>query len=700
MPLLKKTYTFRWPLLGVALSLVGALLMMTGCQRSEHRLDPLRQARVDALNKEAFAIRYRDPLWGAQLSDSVLRYIADSLPPGAYPDGEARARNIRDFCYYLTSQPLPDSVGPLPKGHNGEVEQAISTLLEARISQRQCDIVSSYELLYDLEHSGVLGQGEEHYLYHFAQSEYYITQLILNYHYRDGSEVEGAELLQEIEQQRQNLRVDYAQDMALNYALAHSYYRLSADTQGTQQQHYLRRALQLVRDNLNILSHPADYCPYQMADAVQLLGFMAQAQDIDSTAWAAVRVETDSIASLLCGVFRFEADTTLPLSLNLLEESASIFLQLDDPYQRLGACVATAACALQVGDTMAAHYYYALALADTAMPLGYAPKFEASLYEGLMRSNFPGTNEDYQLWFDRFTYLRDAIARSQQADFELMRELKQSREKTHHLVILVAVGVALMVALLTLLLLLRRRTAALAREKRLLEEAKRQDVERIANTETCLSVLRHDITPFFSYLQNRNLPEPLREEVLEQLIRTFDNIKHWTTLSAPTGMRFVGGNYAVGSIFAEVESHVVNLNADKVRLLFADSPSTVWGDRLLLVILLRNLVTNALQHTEEGQVRVEVAPFEDNGDFLHFTVSDTGSGMDAREVEELFRSDKRPSLSGHGFGLILSRYIIKQHDDHTLQGCRIWAESRLGEGSVFHFLLAKEQNANTQTINA
>ena len=57
MPLLKKTYTFRWPLLGVALSLVGALLMMTGCQRSEHRLDPLRQARVDALNKEAFAIR-------------------------------------------------------------------------------------------------------------------------------------------------------------------------------------------------------------------------------------------------------------------------------------------------------------------------------------------------------------------------------------------------------------------------------------------------------------------------------------------------------------------------------------------------------------------------------------------------------------------------------------------------------------------
>ena len=77
---------------------------------------------------------------------------------------------------------------------------------------------------------------------------------------------------------------------------------------------------------------------------------------------------------------------------------------------------------------------------------------------------------------------------------------------------------------------------------------------------------------------------------------------------------------------------------------------------------------------------------------MHVAVADSGSGMTAEQLETLFRSDKKIKATpeagyGSGFGLILCRYIIKLHDDNTIRGCRIWAESREGEGSTFHFLI-------------
>ena len=70
------------------------------------------------------------------------------------------------------------------------------------------------------------------------------------------------------------------------------------------------------------------------------------------------------------------------------------------------------------------------------------------------------------------------------------------------------------------------------------------------------------------------------------------------------------------------------------------------------------------------------------------TVADTGSGMSQEQLDSLFRAD-RPD-GDHGFGLILCRYIVKKHDDHTRRGCKIWAESTAGEGTRMHVLLASK----------
>ncbi len=123
------------------------------------------------------------------------------------------------------------------------------------------------------------------------------------------------------------------------------------------------------------------------------------------------------------------------------------------------------------------------------------------------------------------------------------------------------------------------------------------------------------------------------------------------------------------------------------------------GDRQLTEILLRNLVNNALQHTPEGKVTIYAELYDKDNRFVHIEVDDTGQGMDEETLENLFRADKKVSPTtdpdaphGTGFGLILCKYIIKRHDDNTLRGCRIWAESELGKGSTFHFILAGSDN--------
>ena len=120
--------------------------------------------------------------------------------------------------------------------------------------------------------------------------------------------------------------------------------------------------------------------------------------------------------------------------------------------------------------------------------------------------------------------------------------------------------------------------------------------------------------------------------------------------------------------------------------------------------MLRNLVNNALQHTHYGKVTVYAEVHPQDSRFVHIEVDDTGSGMDEETLENLFRADKKvktpddPSADhGTGFGLILCKYIIKRHDDNTVRGCRIWAESEPGKGSTFHCLLAGDDN---QILNA
>lgn len=105
----------------------------------------------------------------------------------------------------------------------------------------------------------------------------------------------------------------------------------------------------------------------------------------------------------------------------------------------------------------------------------------------------------------------------------------------------------------------------------------------------------------------------------------------------------------------------------------------VHGDKLMLQQIISNLVSNAIQYTEHGQVDVR---FESEQDCLVIQVSDTGCGIAESEQQHIFnqfyRADNTRALHD-GLGLGLS---IVQRLCHLI-GADIRVISAQGQGSTF-----------------
>ncbi len=720
----------------------GFALLFGGCRQgcdereSQHpvEVDLSTRAHVDNFNKTAFLNRYDDPSCAIFEAYNALELLHDSIPQ--YHDGLLRAYNNLAFGYYMlaeqdSAQAYIDSVltlsksisRPLPAksapgstdgtmAKNIEVEQLIAQLMRIRLLQRSCHIAESYQLLYDIDQSRVLKLDPSNYLYSYAQMEYFITSLTLNYHYRNSAMASSSstlltpstkesmkELLVKVEKARPHLKCDYDEDMSLNYAMAHCYYRLAAADNGNPK--LLGKAYDNLITTLRILSIPNQYSIYHLANVFQL-----QALIVADTAIAPEMyyehchrhlLLLDSLSRSL-----YPADSLYlqgEYGLDMFRISTNLFFRTTDPYQHLGAVVSAAEYCLRNHHYDEAYRYYTLVLQDTTWHDGIAPKFESMLYNGLILMGYSSNPADNNRWYAREMELLTLIHENENADAMLQNMLSRAENRNRHYALAIIVTVSFLIALSVMVVLLINRSRRLRNEKTTLQQAKRQDVERIANVETCLSVMRHDINPFLSYLQNKKLSPEMRQEVLDQLLRTFANIKEWTNLSIPCGLQFQASTFPLSDVFDSVANSCVRLQRDKVDTVFRPTALRIFGDRQLTEILLRNLVNNALQHTQEGKVTIYAEVYDKDQQFVHIAVDDTGEGMDEETLQNLFRADKKVSPStdptaphGSGFGLILCKYIIKRHDDNTLRGCRIWAESERGKGSTFHCILAGSGN--------
>ncbi len=143
--------------------------------------------------------------------------------------------------------------------------------------------------------------------------------------------------------------------------------------------------------------------------------------------------------------------------------------------------------------------------------------------------------------------------------------------------------------------------------------------------------------------------------------------------------------FAVTSLFGALRGALKPLlTTASVELLFepAQDLPTLYTDEAKVAQILRNLISNALKFTEQGEVRVTARVSED-GQSAVFTVRDTGIGIAAEDHERIFeefsqvQTRLQKKLKGTGLGLPLSRSLAR------LLGGDLTVESVPGQGSIF-----------------
>ncbi len=128
--------------------------------------------------------------------------------------------------------------------------------------------------------------------------------------------------------------------------------------------------------------------------------------------------------------------------------------------------------------------------------------------------------------------------------------------------------------------------------------------------------------------------------------------------------------------------------AKKIRLRVEDQETLppVKMDRERMVQVLRNLLGNAVKFTFEGG-EVKVSAQREDGR-LKVMVKDTGPGIPRENLASIFEKFQQGPLKnpehrkkGTGLGLAIVKQIVTAH------GGKVWAESELGQGSSFIFVL-------------
>jgi signal transduction histidine kinase len=123
----------------------------------------------------------------------------------------------------------------------------------------------------------------------------------------------------------------------------------------------------------------------------------------------------------------------------------------------------------------------------------------------------------------------------------------------------------------------------------------------------------------------------------------------------------------------------------KFRRDAAEPVPFIRGDSLRIRQVMLNLLSNAAKFTDEGTITVGTRPQED-GTVL-FWVADSGIGIPPQDMDKIFEefrqgtSGRRKGRAGSGLGLAIARQLL------GLMNGKIWAESKLGEGSTFYFTL-------------
>jgi len=260
--------------------------------------------------------------------------------------------------------------------------------------------------------------------------------------------------------------------------------------------------------------------------------------------------------------------------------------------------------------------------------------------------------------------------------------------------------------------------------------------QRVADRTIALARSNQDLEQF-AYVASHDLQEPLRivassmrllagrykdrldedaNEFIEYAVdgaqrmhRLINDLLRYSRVGTQGhGFEIVDMNRALDEALNNLRMAIKDSEADVVR----DDLPSVYGDATQLVLLLQNLVGNAIKFQGEAPPRVQVraeqvdsaaegCPEPAGRDTepetirhgrparWRFAVEDNGIGIGPEFRKRIFvifqRLHRRDEYPGTGIGLALCKRIVERH------GGQIWVESEHGKGSTFYFTIPEEK---------
>ncbi len=126
-----------------------------------------------------------------------------------------------------------------------------------------------------------------------------------------------------------------------------------------------------------------------------------------------------------------------------------------------------------------------------------------------------------------------------------------------------------------------------------------------------------------------------------------------------------------------------------------DLPSPLVGDPVRLRQVLTNLISNAIKFTHAGEILVGLSIVGERDDrvLVQFEVEDTGTGIPANVLDEIFQAFTQADASttrrfgGTGLGLAICKQLVE------MMGGTIGVESEVGRGSRFWFTIPLQRTS-------